>query len=116
MDVTVIGCGYVGLVTGTCLASIGHTVRGVEKDQKKLKTLTDGHCPIFEPGLHELMKEHYASGQLHFTDNVKAAVRDAEPLGALKPGRARSGSFAMPPLKPHRGLPDAIARLLDSPR
>jgi len=78
MDVTVIGCGYVGLVTGTCLASIGHTVRGVEKDAKKLKTLTDGHCPIFEPGLHELMKEHYASGQLQFTDNVKAAVRDAE--------------------------------------
>ena len=78
MDVTVIGCGYVGLVTGTCLASIGHTVRGVEKDQKKLKTLTDGHCPIFEPGLHELMKEHYASGQLQFTDNVKEAVRDAE--------------------------------------
>src|SRR5436190_4515523 len=78
MDVTVIGCGYVGLVTATCLASIGHTVRGVEKDLKKLKTLTDGHCPIFEPGLHELMKEHYASGQLQFTDNVKAAVRDAE--------------------------------------
>src|SRR5580704_3745730 len=78
MDVTVIGCGYVGLVTGTCLASLGHTVRGVEKDAKKLKTLLDGHCPIFEPGLHELMKENYASGQLQFTDNVKAAVKDAE--------------------------------------
>src|SRR5258705_11861919 len=78
MDVTVIGCGYVGLVTGTCLASIGHTVRGVEKDPKKLKTLQDGHCPIFEPGLHETMKEHYASGQLQFTDNVKEAVKDAE--------------------------------------
>src|SRR5258708_23472111 len=78
MDVTVIGCGYVGLVTGTCLASIGHTVRGVEKDQRKLKTLLDGHCPIFEPGLQELMHEHYAAGQLQFTDNVKAAVRDAE--------------------------------------
>jgi len=78
MDVTVIGCGYVGLVTATCLASIGHTVRGVEKDQKKLKTLQDGHCPIFEPGLQELMQEHYAAGTLQFTDNVKAAVRDAE--------------------------------------
>ena len=78
MDVTVIGCGYVGLVTGTCLASIGHTVRGVEKDAKKLKTLQDGHCPIFEPGLQELMQENYASGSLQFTDNVKAAVRDAE--------------------------------------
>jgi UDPglucose 6-dehydrogenase len=78
MDVTIIGCGYVGLVTGTCLAAIGHTVRGVEKDTKKLKTLLDGHCPIFEPGLQESMQEHYASGQLQFTDNVKAAVRDAE--------------------------------------
>jgi UDPglucose 6-dehydrogenase len=78
MDVTVIGCGYVGLVTGTCLASIGHTVRGVEKDIKRLKTLQDGHCPIFEPGLQELMQEHYASGQLQFTDDVKAAVKDAE--------------------------------------
>jgi len=78
MDVTVIGCGYVGLVTATCLASIGHTVRGVEKDLKKLKTLQDGHCPIFEPGLQELMQEHYAAGSLQFTDNVKAAVRDAE--------------------------------------
>ncbi len=78
MDVTVIGCGYVGLVTSTCLASIGHTVRGVEKDAKKLKTLLDGHCPIFEPGLHELMQEHFASGQLQFTDNVKLAVKDAD--------------------------------------
>src|SRR5260221_5123136 len=78
MDVTIIGCGYVGLVTGTCLAAIGHTVRGVEKDAKKLKTLMDGHCPIFEPGLQELMQEHYAAGQLQFTENVKAAVKDAE--------------------------------------
>jgi UDPglucose 6-dehydrogenase len=78
MDVTIIGCGYVGLVTGTCLASIGHSVRGVEKDLKKLKTLQDGHCPIFEPGLQELMQENYASGQLQFTDDVRAAVKDAE--------------------------------------
>src|SRR5688572_10635848 len=78
MDVTVIGCGYVGLVTATCLASIGHTIRGVEVDQKKLKTLQDGHCPIFEPGLQELMQEHYAAGSLQYTDNVRAAVKDAE--------------------------------------
>src|SRR5205085_1598806 len=78
MDVTIIGCGYVGLVTGTCLASIGHTVRGVEKDAAKLKTLQDGHCPIFEPGLQELMQENYASGQLQFTSDVKSAVKDAE--------------------------------------
>jgi UDPglucose 6-dehydrogenase len=78
MDVAIIGCGYVGLVTGTCLAAIGHTVKGVEKDPKKLKTLQDGHCPIFEPGLQELLQENYASGQIQFTGNVKDAVRDAE--------------------------------------
>jgi len=78
MDVTIIGCGYVGLVTGVCLASVGHNVRGVEKDLRKLKTLQDGHCPIFEPGLQELMAENYASGQIQFTDNVKEAVKDAE--------------------------------------
>jgi len=49
-------------------------------------------------------------------DGVSSAVRHAETLAALKPGRASRGSFAMPPAKPHRGLPDAIARLLDSPR
>jgi UDPglucose 6-dehydrogenase len=78
MDVTIIGCGYVGLVTGTCLASIGHTVRGVEKDVRKLKSLQDGHCPIFEPGLQEVMTESAAEGRLSFTDSVKAAVKDAE--------------------------------------
>jgi UDPglucose 6-dehydrogenase len=78
MDVTVIGCGYVGLVTGACLAAIGHTVHGVEKDTKKLKTLQDGDCPFFEPGLQEIMKEQYAAGQLRFTDNIKSAIRDAE--------------------------------------
>jgi UDPglucose 6-dehydrogenase len=78
MDVTIIGCGYVGLVTGTCLASLGHTVTGVEKDTRKLKTLLDGHCPIFEPGLQELMQENVAEGRLSFTDNVKQGVRDAE--------------------------------------
>ena len=78
MEVAIIGCGYVGLVTGTCLAAIGHTVKGVEKDPKKLKTLQDGHCPIFEPGLQELLNENYASGQIQFTGNVKDAVKDAE--------------------------------------
>lgn len=78
MDVTIIGCGYVGLVTGTCLASIGHTVKGVEKDPRKLKMLMDGHCPIFEPGLVELMQETTANGLLSFTGDVKAAVKDAE--------------------------------------
>jgi UDPglucose 6-dehydrogenase len=78
MDVTVVGCGYVGLVTAACLASIGHTVRGVEKDPRKLAALQDGQAPFFEPGLQELMQENYASGQLQFTGDIKSAVKDAE--------------------------------------
>src|SRR5437868_9924131 len=78
MDVPIIRCGYVGLVTGVCLAIIGHTDHGVEKDLKKLKALQDGHCPIFEPGLQELLQENYASGQIQFTNDVKEAVKDAE--------------------------------------
>ena len=78
MEVTIIGCGYVGLVTGVCLANIGHSVRGVEKDPRKLKALQEGHCPIFEPGLQELMNEAIANGQISFTDRVKDAAKDTD--------------------------------------
>jgi UDPglucose 6-dehydrogenase len=78
MDVTVIGCGYVGLVTASCLAAIGHSVRGVEKDSRKLARLLDGHCPIFEPGLASLMQEQIASGNLSFTGSITEAMETAE--------------------------------------
>jgi UDPglucose 6-dehydrogenase len=78
MDVAVIGCGYVGLVTATCLASIGHTVRGVEKDPRKLARLREGNCPIFEPGLASLMQEQITAGSLSFGDDIEQAMRDAE--------------------------------------
>ncbi len=78
MDVAVIGCGYVGLVTATCLASIGHRVRGVEKDQKKLARLLEGYSPIFEPGLVGLLQEQLANGSLSFGASINEAMRDAE--------------------------------------
>ena len=78
MDVTVIGCGYVGLVTGTCLASIGHNVIGVEKLPEKLAALQRGECPIFEPGLAELQTQNVAAGRLRFTSDVKDAMADAD--------------------------------------
>lgn len=55
MDITVIGCGYVGLVTGACLAKLGHKVICVDKDQERIKQLRQGVCPIYEPGLKELL-------------------------------------------------------------
>ena len=78
MDVAVIGCGYVGLVTAACLASTGHSVHGVEKDLAKLERLKAGHCPIFEPGLQEIMTEQLASGRLVFGHSVQDAIGDAE--------------------------------------
>lgn len=78
MDVTVIGCGYVGLVTGTCLASVGHNVVGVEKLTDKLAKLEAGECPIFEPGLTERMTENLREGRLRFTGDVVDAVEDAQ--------------------------------------
>lgn len=78
MEVTVIGCGYVGLVTATCLASIGHTVCGVENDPRKLQALNECHCPIFEPGLQELMSGQCGSTQLRFTNEIKSAIEDAQ--------------------------------------
>lgn len=78
MDVTVIGCGYVGLVTGTCLASIGHNVIGVEKLPEKLAALKRGDCPIFEPGLAELQSQNMQAGRLRFTHDVRDAVAEAD--------------------------------------
>jgi UDPglucose 6-dehydrogenase len=78
MEVTVIGCGYVGLVTGTCLASIGHNVIGVEKIPDKLAALERGDCPIFEPGLAELQTANMEAGRLRFTGDVKEAVAEAD--------------------------------------
>ncbi|MEM6313652.1 MAG: UDP-glucose/GDP-mannose dehydrogenase family protein, partial [Planctomycetota bacterium] len=78
MDITVIGCGYVGLVTGTCLASIGHNVVGVEMMPEKLAKLEAGECPIFEPGLAELMTENMKQGRLRFTKDMKDACAEAE--------------------------------------
>ncbi len=78
MDVAVIGCGYVGLVTAACLASIGHNVRGIEKDERKLTRLKEGHCPIFEPGLGSLMQEQIAAGNLAFSGDSREAMKEAE--------------------------------------
>jgi UDPglucose 6-dehydrogenase len=71
---TFIGAGYVGLVSGTCLADIGHTVILVDKHQGKIDTLKAGEIPIFEPGLKELVAKNVAAGRLSFTTNLKEAM------------------------------------------
>lgn len=73
MDITVVGTGYVGLVTGVGLAAIGHRVTCLDIDKEKVKCLQDGEVPIYEPGLAELMRERMEQGSLTFTTNVQEA-------------------------------------------
>jgi UDPglucose 6-dehydrogenase len=78
MKLAVIGTGYIGLVTGVCLAKLGHAVTCVDKDAAKIKSLLHGHVPIFEPGLAEMLAETLQAGKLAFTTDTQAAVRDSE--------------------------------------
>jgi UDPglucose 6-dehydrogenase len=75
--VTVIGVGYVGLVTAACLADIGHQVIGVDIDKDKIDALKKGIIPIYEPGLEEIVKKNY-SKTLNFETEVAAAVKQSE--------------------------------------
>ncbi len=78
MKITVVGTGYVGLVTGTCLAETGHDVTCVDCDPKKIELLNQGKVPIYEPGLAELVKRNTATGRLRFTTDLAAAAPTAE--------------------------------------
>ncbi|MBL8864161.1 MAG: UDP-glucose/GDP-mannose dehydrogenase family protein [Planctomycetia bacterium] len=77
MKIAVIGTGYVGLVTGTCLAESGNDVVCVDNNAKKVETLNAGGIPIYEPGLEELVKQNRRDGRLSFTTDLAKAVRAA---------------------------------------
>jgi UDPglucose 6-dehydrogenase len=74
MKITVIGTGYVGLVSGACFADIGNDVLCLDVDPAKIKILEDGDIPIYEPGLKEMVKRNVAAGRLHFTTDVEKAA------------------------------------------
>ncbi|MCK5260280.1 MAG: UDP-glucose/GDP-mannose dehydrogenase family protein [Candidatus Omnitrophica bacterium] len=75
MNIAIVGSGYVGLVTGVCLAQIGHKVTCVDVDQEKIKKLKLGKIPIFEPGLEELLKKNLKNKRLSFTTSIREATR-----------------------------------------
>ena len=75
MKLAIIGTGYVGLVTGTCFAEIGHEVICVDNDAAKVKILQSGGIPIYEPGLEELVKKNVAASRLHFTNSTAEGVQ-----------------------------------------
>ena len=80
MHVCVIGTGYVGLVTGACLAHIGHHVICVDNNEEKVKLMKSGQSPIYEPGLSEIMQAASLTGNLEFTSDLAAGVAHGEVL------------------------------------
>ena len=74
MKVTVIGSGYVGLVSGACLSEMGNDVMCVDVDERKIRMLKDGKIPIHEPGLQDMVLRNVAAGRLHFTTDIAASV------------------------------------------
>lgn len=78
MRITMIGSGYVGLVSGACFADFGHAVCCVDKDERKIEALHAGRMPIFEPGLDQLVASNVAAGRLTFTTDLAAGVADAD--------------------------------------
>ena len=74
MNITVVGTGYVGLVSGTCLAEVGNHVLCIDIDQSKIDRLNNGEIPIYEPGLEDLVKKNVQEGRLSFSSDIKQGV------------------------------------------
>ncbi len=92
MKITVVGTGYVGLVSAVCFAHWGHTVTCVEADQKKLSVLKTGRSPIFEKDVEEFMRRYVK--QLSFTDNCRDACKEAEAVFICVGTPEREDGFA----------------------
>jgi UDPglucose 6-dehydrogenase len=78
MDISIIGSGYVGLVTGACFADVGHNVICVDNDSEKVKQLKAGEIPIYEPGLEEIVHRNVSARRLQFTGNIQEAVERSQ--------------------------------------
>lgn len=78
MNITIVGTGYVGLVTGTCLAELGNSVFCVDIDEKKVEGMKNGIVPIYEPNLEETFLRNIQAERLHFTTDLKEALDQSE--------------------------------------
>ncbi|MFH0953844.1 MAG: UDP-glucose/GDP-mannose dehydrogenase family protein [Verrucomicrobiota bacterium] len=80
MKITLVGTGYVGLVSGACFAEVGHEVLCVDNDERKIQMLKKNQMPIYEPGLQEVVERNVAAGRLHFSKSIKEGTDFAEAI------------------------------------
>ncbi|MBI4580908.1 MAG: UDP-glucose/GDP-mannose dehydrogenase family protein [Planctomycetes bacterium] len=114
MKLTVVGTGYVGLVTGACLADTGNDVVAYDINAEKIAALTRGECPIFEPGLTEIIQANARAGRLFFTTDLRQAVHHAEAIFiAVGTPPREDGS---PDLTALHSVADAVADELNHPK
>ena len=78
MNIAIVGTGYVGLVTGTCLAEMGNNVVCIDIDEEKISQLNNGIVPIYEPNLDVLFSRNIAQNRLHFKSNLSEGIKDAK--------------------------------------
>jgi UDPglucose 6-dehydrogenase len=112
-DITVIGVGYVGLVTGACFADLGNRVVALDVDAERIAGLRRGHLPIYEPGLEEVVHRNVAAGRLVFTTDYAEALRQAEFVFVAVGTPA--GVDGEADLKHVRAVAEAIGRMMDHP-
>ena len=105
MKIAVIGTGYVGLVTGTCLAELGNSVVCVDIDESKISKLKKGDIPIYEPGLSELTVRNFKEGRLKFTTDSKKAIQDSEVVFS---------AVGTPPDKDHKADLTAVKKVAET--
>lgn len=98
--VAVAGLGYVGCVTAACLSSLGHHVVGVDRDEKKVKAVNDGHSPFYEPGLEEIIKTCVADGRLSAISSIAEAVSQSDiVLICVGTPSEKNGNFGLEQLR-----------------
>ena len=78
MNISIVGTGYVGLVSGACFAEMGIDVTCVDIDEKKIGRLLSGEVPIYEPGLDDLVRRNVEAGRLHFTTDLSSCLDQVE--------------------------------------
>ena len=99
LKVAIVGTGYVGLVTGTCLAEVGMQVTCIDIDQRKIEGLKAGKMPIYEPGLEEMVTKNFERGKLHFSTDLASSIQGADVAFiavGTPPGEDGNGAWETP--------------------